>query len=154
MKHFSIQGQTMKRPSSNHQETKMTHSVMCIEISPSKRHGTKSTTKPMVVIVLWVLGLGLALHPVAWILLLSYRDDWRKHYFLTTTASTTTTNNNDPITASETTTILVSILDGLAYLVLDFTPRLTSSLLTLFLAIVSLYVGLQCLRPPKPQKEK
>jgi hypothetical protein len=143
----------MKRPSSDQQETKMTSSVMCIEISPSKRHGTKSTTKPMVVIVLWGLGLGLALHPVAWILLLSYRGDWRKNYFLTTTASTTT-NSNDSITASETTTVLVSILDGLAYLVLDLTPRMTSSLLTLFLAIVSLYVGLQCLRPPQPQKGK
>ena len=41
---------------------------------------------------------------------------------------------------------IISILDMLAIWILDFTPKIASVLLTLFLATTSLYVGIKCIK--------
>lgn len=66
-------------------------------------------------------GLFLALHPLAWILLQSYRD---KRESLK--------DNN---------AVIQVVLDTLAHWILDLLPQVASSMLTLYLAMVTMFVG-------------
>jgi hypothetical protein len=74
-------------------------------------------------LLLLLAGLLLALHPIAWILLLHYRDH-RREMFVDESA------------------IIVLLLDTLSHAILDVTPAVTSQVLTFFLASFCLFVGM------------
>jgi ABC-type glycerol-3-phosphate transport system permease component len=75
-------------------------------------------------LLLLLAGLLLALHPIAWILLLHYRD--RREIFEDKSAR-------------------VLLLDTLSHAILDVTPAVTSKVLTFFLASFCLFVGMTSL---------
>ena len=66
-------------------------------------------------------GLFLALHPLAWILLQSYRDKRES--------------------LDDYNVVIQVVLDTLAHWILDLLPQVASSMLTLYLAIVTMFVG-------------
>ena len=66
-------------------------------------------------------GLFLALHPLAWIILQSYRDK--------------------PESLDDYNVIIQVVLDTLAHWILDILPQVASSMLTLYIAIVMMFVG-------------
>ena len=88
----------------------------------------------MIPIILWIVGLGMALHPVAWVLLLMYREDWRDNLL------------QQQREQSYISHVIIQMLDMLAVWILDFTPKFTSFMLTLFLATSSLYIGIKCIK--------
>ena len=88
----------------------------------------------MIPIILWIVGLGMALHPVAWVLLLMYREDWRDNLLQRQREQSYISH------------VIIQMLDMLAVWILDFTPKFTSCMLTLFLATSSLYIGIKCIK--------
>jgi hypothetical protein len=79
---------------------------------------------PPLHLVLLLIGLLLALHPLAWMILLQYRD--QRQSFDESESS------NNP---------LVWLLDGLSHVILDVTPKLSSGGLTFFLAGFFFFLG-------------
>jgi hypothetical protein len=86
-------------------------------------------------------GLFLALHPLAWILLQSYRDKRRE--ILDADADASTSNDDDVVAVVV--IIVQVVLDTLAHWILDLLPQVASSMLTLYLATVAMVVGTKCI---------
>ena len=78
-----------------------------------------------------LVGLFLALHPVAWISLSFFYEPWRLNY-----------EESSFVDAS----YLVNFMDAMAYWILEWTPQLASKLLVLVLSTCCLVVGVAFLR--------
>ena len=77
---------------------------------------------------LLVVGVVMALHPIAWILLSHYRGNERDEM-------------NTPW-------LVEALIDCLAYYVLDVTPMVAGDTLVLFLAVFFLFSGVTSLKTP------
>ena len=126
--------------SSSSSSSTPSNNAFTIELPNTKYNGNcgSSNSNPSIPTILWVVGLGMAFHPIAWIVLLMYRNsDWRRDNLLIT--------QQRQGQQSSFVSFLIQVLDLLAVCILDFTPKFTSTLLTIFLASSSLYVGIKCL---------
>jgi hypothetical protein len=94
---------------------------------------------PSLGIPLLLVGIFLALHPVAWLLLSFFYEPWREHH--------------PPQNENNTLPTAILILDSFAYWILEWTPQFTSKLLVLVLSACSMVVGIAFLRKGLYDKE-